>query len=59
MIPEQRIHSGPDSPHVKVRDCSCEWYRGEWILKERENERLYFLVFFLPLVMFLLGLWLG
>jgi hypothetical protein len=57
MIPEQRIHEGPDSPHVKADPV--EWYRGEWLLKERENERLYFLLFVFPLVTFLLGLWVG
>lgn len=57
MIPEQYIHTGEDSPHVTADPL--EWYRGEWILKERENERLYFYLFAVPLITFLLGLWLG
>lgn len=57
MIPEQQcVHTRCDSP---VHTDPVEWYRREWILKERENERLYFLLFVVPLLAFLFGLWVG
>lgn len=48
MIPEALIHEGPESPHV--HGTMTEWFYGEWVLKQRECERLSFLLILQPFV---------
>lgn len=48
------VHSGADSPHV--RGTPVEFWRGEWELKARENERLWLALLIQPFVILLLFL---
>jgi len=49
LPPEELIHSGPDSPHVK--GSIAAWYYGENILLRRENDRLWRALFLTPPLM--------